>query len=96
MDYELEKSTPMQVPFQQGKSYFFRTVTYHCLGRVDRIVGKFLVLQEASYVADTPRFADFLEKGEQSEVEPTGEHILNVDSIVDAFPWNHPLPDKQV
>jgi hypothetical protein len=25
-----------------------------------------------------------------------GEAIVNMDSIVDAFPWKHKLPDKQL
>lgn len=95
MNYKLEEENQLPIPFKAGQSYFIRTVTYHCVGRVERIIGKFLVLQDASYVADSGRFMNALKEGTLDEVEPTGEHIVNVDSITDAFPWAHELPKEQ-
>lgn len=76
------------LPFKIGKSYFFRTVTYHLTGRVTSIVGKFLVLEDAAWIADSGRFNEFI-KGTPSsnlEVEPFFNHevYLNIDSITDA------------
>ena len=43
-----------------GEKMFFRTVTYHALGEVKKIVGRFVYLKKASWVADTGRFRDFI------------------------------------
>lgn len=75
------------VPFKIGKSYFFRTVTYHLTGRVSQIVGKFLVLEDAAWIADSGRFNEFVKgnSNESLEVEPFVKNVfLNIDSITDA------------
>lgn len=78
-----------------GKSWFFRTVTYHMVGRVTRRLGNFLVLSDASWVADSGRFMGAIKSGTLSEVEPVGAAMLNLDTVVDMFPWVHALPDRQ-
>lgn len=78
-----------------GGKWFIRTVTFHLVGRVVRRAGQFLVLKSASWVADSGRFADAIKTGSLSEVEPVGDAIVNIASIVDAFPWVHDLPSKQ-
>ncbi len=83
-----------ELPFDSGKSYFIRTVTYHVLGKVKDIKGDFLVLQNASWIADSGRFGEAIVKGTLSEVEFTGEAIVNVNAITDAYPWTHDLPDR--
>lgn len=82
-------------PFKIGNKYLIRTVSYFALGQLERIDGDFLVLSQASWVADTGRFTQALEKGTLSEVELTGECYVNLASIVDAFPWKHDLPKTQ-
>lgn len=82
-------------PFLVGKSYFVRTVTYHMVGRIEACIGKFLILGDASWVADSGRFMQAIKEGSLSEVEPVGRAFVNMDSIVDAFPWVHSLPDEQ-
>lgn len=80
-----------------GEKVFFRTVTYHCLGEVKKVVGRFVQLKTASWIADTGRFSDFIKSGLQSgtEVEPVGEQFLNMDTVVDFFIWKHKLPIDQ-
>lgn len=80
-----------------GEKLFFRTVTFHCVGEVKKIVGRFACLKNASWIADTGRFSDFIKSGLQTstEVEPVGEQFLNLDTVVDFFPWKHSLPNKQ-
>jgi hypothetical protein len=39
------KQSAPETPFQVGKSYFIRTVTYHLTGQVKQILGGFLVLE---------------------------------------------------
>lgn len=79
-----------------GQKWFFRTVTSYMVGKVTKRIGKFLVLENASWIADTRRFSDFIKDGVTTnvEVEPVGNAIINMDSVVDAFPWEHPLPTK--
>jgi len=82
-----------------GQSWFFRTVTYHCVGRVKHWIEYenhlFLILESASWVADSGRFMNAIKDGTLSEVEPVGDMLLNLATVVDAFPWRHALPTKQ-
>lgn len=78
-----------------GKSYFIRTVTLYQVGRVVAVSGQFVKLEDASWIADTGRFADALKTGNFSEIEPVGESYINLTSIIDAFPFDHKLPTSQ-
>ena len=78
-----------------GEKYFFRTVTYHIVGRVKKQVGTFLQLEHTSWVADSGRFMQAIKDGSLDEVEPVGVAYVNIEGIVDMFPWKHPLPTKQ-
>jgi hypothetical protein len=78
-----------------GKKLFIRTVTYHLTGKVKSRVGNFLSLEDAAWIADSGRFMNAIEDGELNEVEPVGDAWVNMDSIVDMFPWKHKLPKEQ-
>lgn len=78
-----------------GKKFFFRTVTYHMTGKVVKKIGNILELKDAAWIADSGRFEKAIKKGELDEVEPVGQAFINMNSIVDFFPWKHKLPDKQ-
>jgi hypothetical protein len=92
----LKTDTKQELPFVVGGKYFIRTVTYFATGKVKRIVGKFLVLEDAAWIADTGRFSDAMSKGIMDEVEPVEcEMFLNTDSITDAFVWDKKLPKEQ-
>lgn len=82
-------------PFKIGEKYLIRTVTYFSLGQIERIEGDFIVLSQASWVADTGRFTQALKDGKLNEVEITGEAYVNINTIVDVFPWKHKLPMEQ-
>ena len=70
--------------FKIGESYFFRTVTYHYTGKITKINGRFLMLENASWIADSGRFADAIKNEEFDEVEPYDRPvILNMEMIVD-------------
>lgn len=84
-----------ECPFDVGKAYFIRTATYHLTGRVRAIAGGFLILDDAAWIADSGRFMQALRDGKLAEVEPTGEAIVNIFAITDAFPWKHALPTEQ-
>ena len=78
-----------------GKKMFIRTVTYHMVGKVEKLAGNFFVLSKASWVADSGRFMNAIKDGKLSEVEPVGQAFLNVQTIVDMFEWKHDLPKEQ-
>ena len=67
-----------------GKCVFVRTVTYHYTGRIVAVIGGFVQLTKAAWIADSGRFSDALKKEEFSEVEPYPNDIyLQIESIVD-------------
>ena len=78
-----------------GGKFFFRTVTYHLVGKVKKRMGMFIQLEDASWVADSGRFMNAIKDGTLSEVEPVGIAWVNLSSVVDFFPWKHKLPDEQ-
>jgi len=78
-----------------GQCWFFRTVTYHLVGRVKKRIGNFFYLEEASWVASSGRFMQAIMDGTLDEVEPVGDAIVNINAITDGFPWVHPLPKNQ-
>lgn len=87
------KKENAELPFEIGSSYFIRTVTYHLTGRITRIAGQFLVLEDAAWIADSGRFSEAIDEGRLNEVEPVnGLVIVNMNSITDAFNWAHELP----
>lgn len=79
-----------------GKKMFIRTVTYHLIGEVEKQIGQFWKLKNASWVADSGRFMNAIKEGALDEVEPVGDCLVNLQSVVDMFPWNHKLPTKQI
>jgi len=91
---EEEKWNGSDIPFAIGKAYLIRTVTYHMLGRIEKISGDFLVMADASWVADSGKFSTAITKGELSESEYVGDAIVNLTAIVDAFPWGHKIPKE--
>ena len=78
-----------------GKAFFFRTVTYHLTGKVEKVFGNIIELSDAAWVADSGRFMQAIKKGELDEVEPVGQAFVSVNAITDFFPWNHVLPREQ-
>jgi hypothetical protein len=85
-----------EIPFVIGGKYFIRTVTYFATGEVESIKGNFLVLKDASWIADTGRFRDAIMSGVLNEVEPVEVPMyLNINTITDAFDWQHELPREQ-
>ena len=90
------------VIFAEGEKVFIRTVTNYLVGEVVSVqqVGEqsFVVLKNASWIADMKRFHDCLKNGfaMDAEIEPvTGVCAVSIGSMVDVFGWQHALPDKQ-
>ena len=76
-----------------GEKMLFRLVTYFWVGRVKKIVGNLIFLEQASWVADTGKFSDFIETGEAEELEFVGDGSgFNAQAIVDFHKFKHNLP----
>ncbi len=78
-----------------GKKWYIRTVTYHQVGKVIKVIGNFVQLENASWIADSGRFMNTIKNGSLDEVEPVGSSFINLNSVVDMFPWKHDLPTEQ-
>ena len=78
-----------------NKKFFFRTITYHLVGKVVKRIGSFLQLENASWVADSGRFMNAIKEGKLNEVEPVGIAFINLQAVTDFFPWKHDLPKTQ-
>jgi hypothetical protein len=83
-----------------GKAFYIQTVTYHSIGKVIAVLeNNFLVLEGSCWVADTPRFMNFIQNGKLDEIEPIGnekiKQYVNIESIVNFMPWTHALPKEQ-
>jgi hypothetical protein len=79
-----------------GKAFFFRTVTYHIIGKVVKVLPMgILQLEKASWVADSGRFAQAIKNGVLNEVEPLGIWFVTIHSCTDFGPWIHSLALKQ-
>jgi len=92
-----DKTTSTDHPYKIGDNYFIRTVTFHYTGRMKAVYAGEIMLENAAWVADDGRFADAINTGTLSEVEPypEGEVIINRSSIVDACVVAWALPRKQ-
>ena len=73
-------------PFEIGEIYLIRTVTMIDVGRVVAASHKWIVLEDAAWIADTGRFSDALKSCEFSEVEPfpDGHVIIGAGAVIDA------------
>ena len=78
-----------------GQKLFLRTVTYHIVGRVTKVVGDLVFFEEASWVADSGRFTDAMRDGILKEVEYLGYWFMNIGALVDGGKWKHELPKEQ-
>ena len=81
-----------------GKPYFIRTVTMTIVGKLEKVFNSELVLSTASWVADSGRFSDAIQKGSLNEVEPFNfdeNVVIGRHSIIDATVWCHDLPTEQ-
>jgi hypothetical protein len=95
--YEEKQAEPAakpRTPFEVGKAYLIRTVTMAWTGRVTAIYPEFLTMEDGAWIADTGRYHEAIAQGVFSEVEPAGNVIIGIGSIVDAIEWKHDLPMK--
>jgi len=93
---EEEEEEETLLPFQIGKSYIIRTVSFANVGKLKNIIGKWLIISAASWIADTGSWSDCLRKVDSfKQVEPFQDDVyINIDAIIDATPFNQKLPIK--
>ena len=94
----LEEPVPIDplLAAYDGTCVFVRTVTYHYVGRLRAVSGRFMKLGDAAWVAFSGRWANCLATGDLEEVEPyPGDCLISLDSVVDISLWAHPLPREQ-
>ena len=93
---EIEKVDISSLDELVGKKIFVRTVTYHLLGEVTKVVGNLVFMENASWVADSKRFSEFV-KGkisDDAEIEYVGDYFFNIQSVTDGCFWKGKLPNK--
>ena len=94
MEKGLEKQN--NHPFEIGKKYLVRTVTMIQVGRLVAVYPTELVLEDASWIADTGRFSETLKTGEYDEIEPFDKPIIiGRGSIIDATQIDSKLPKER-
>jgi hypothetical protein len=83
-------------PYKIGEKYFIRTVTNYYTGKLVWVGDKEIVLDTASWIADTGRFMQAVKTGEVKEVEPMGDGVvIGRGAIIDAIVITWELPIKQ-
>lgn len=82
-------------PWKIGANYLIRTATMIDAGKLVAVTEHELVLEDASWIADTGRFGKALETSSFNEVEmfPTGQVIVGRGSLIDAVQISQ-LPTK--
>lgn len=74
-------------PWEIGKNYLIRTVTMIDTGKLVAVFPTELVLESASWIADTGRFTGALQSCTFLEVElfPEGKLIIGRGAVIDAI-----------
>ena len=93
----MSKQKAVASPVAVGNAVLIRAVTNYYTGRIAAVTKDEVVLVEAAWIADMGRFADALDNGKLSEVEPypAGPVSINRGAIVDVCLWAHALPRDQ-
>lgn len=85
-----------ELPFTVGEQVFVRTVTHHMTGRITKITGVFITLEDAAWIPCGGRFSNFINEGLLDETEPVNCPVrVNTASIIDVYEWKHKLPRDQ-
>lgn len=78
---------------KKGSKVFIRTVTYHYTGEIERVTRSWIILKECTWIAESGRFSEALEKGTIAESEQMlGTVYVSRATIVDIAEWRHALP----
>ncbi len=94
------ESEQVDKPYEVGINYLIRTVTMIVVGTLKGIYKQELILENASWIADTGRFHNALKDGietiSSSEIEPfVSDVIIGRGAIVDCTAYVCKLPTEQ-
>lgn len=81
-----------------GKNVMIRTVTMILVGRLVAVYSRELAITDASWIADTKRWQQFIATGAVNECEPYPDNqmvIIGRGALIDATEWLAPLPRRQ-
>ena len=67
-----------------GEKFYFRTVTYHLTGRVKKVIGSILELENAAWIADSGRFMNAIKEGKLS---PRRQCQLRIKKWIGVMRW---------
>lgn len=82
-------------PLTLGNKVFIRTVTMYHVGKIVLLDKDMIVLDEASWVADTGRLGVMLKTGALNEVEKAvGTVAIGRGAVIDVYHWGHALPTE--
>lgn len=86
-------ATTKPCPFTVESAWLIRTVTHYWTGRVRAVIGDFIVLDSAAWIADTGRYHAATTANALLEVEPAGDGVIvGLGAVIDARPWSGALP----
>ena len=86
-DTEVSKSeaTKSETFFEVGKIYAFRTVTMIYTGRIKKMNGQEILIEEAAWIPETERWTQFVTNCDVKECEPyPRDVILSRGALLDA------------
>ena len=79
-----------------GEIYSFRTVTMIYVGRLIAISKQEFLIEDAAWIAETERWADFVKEGNAKEVEPyCNAVVLNRGAMLDITLFPKLLRDQK-
>lgn len=79
-------------PYNIGDNVFIRTVTMYYVGKINNLLGQWIVLSNAVWVSDTGVFHNFLKDGTCIEYEGFIDDMsVHINSIIDITIWKHNL-----
>ena len=95
ISFEVSEEKQVNSAYKIGTKYFIRTATYHCVGLlIEKTKGE-LILEDASWIADSGRLNNALKTGIFDEIEPFPNNlIVNISGIIDATAFDHDLPSE--
>jgi hypothetical protein len=90
---EITSTQSEHQPYMIGKNMLIRTVTMILVGKVIEVGPQEIILEGASWVADTARFSEALQTGNVNENEPypDGRVTVGRGAVIDACEWKHDL-----
>ena len=80
-----------------GKNIAIRGVTMIDVGRLVAVYQQELVIEDAAWIPETERWAQFLSDGSYKECEPypAGRVVIGRGAICEVVEWTRPLPRIQ-